>query len=196
MNKFCLKVSVIGTLLALSSAFSLAQECYDAPNLLTSSSKEFIVHDNDTVTHLETRIMWARCLAGVSSRIGGVCSEGEVALLNWQEALQYVQALNDSGGLAGYTDWRLPNAKELVSVIEYGCSKPAMNTHVFPNMSEVKVWSSTPSVNRTGETFLKSWYADYGDSDSGNGSDSGVVSFANASRQSQKYAVHLIRGAQ
>lgn len=196
MNKLFSNAPTIGLLMTLSSALSLAQECYDNPNLLTSSSKEFIVHNNDTVTHLESRIMWARCLVGISSGANSICSEGEVALLNWQEALQYVQTLNASGGLAGYTDWRLPNPKELASVIEYGCSKPSMNTQVFPNISEVKVWSSTPSVNRTGESLLKSWYADYGDSDTGNGSDSGVVSFANASRESQQYAVHLIRGAQ
>ena len=196
MNKLFLSTPALGLLLTTLSSFSLAQQCYDNPNLLTSSSKEFIVHNDGTATHLESRIMWKQCLGGLSSSASEECSEGEVALLNWQEALQYVQQLNAGGGFAGYTDWRLPNVKELTSVIEYGCSKPAMNLQVFPNMAEVKVWSSTPSVNRTGELYLKSWFADYGDPDAGNGSDSGVVSFANASRESQKYAVHLIRGAQ
>lgn len=196
MNKLLLSTPALGLLLTIFSSLSIAQQCYDNPNLLTSSSKEFIIHNNGTATHLESRIMWQQCLAGISTGAGGACSEGDLALLNWQEALQYVQQLNDDGGFAGYTDWRLPNAKELTSVIEYGCSKPAMNLQVFPNIAETKVWSSTPSVNQASGQFLKSWYADYGDSNSGAGSESGVVSFANANRESQKYAVHLIRGAQ
>ena len=201
MNK--LKINKLGLNSCLISCLSLgfssmpnAQECYDNPNLLTSSSKEFIAHNDGTVTHLQTRIMWKQCLAGINAGAGGACSEGELELLNWQQALQYVQELNASGGFAGYTDWRLPNAKELTSVIEYGCSKPAINLQMFPNMAGTRVWSSTPSISQNTALALKTWAADYGDPNAGSGSDSGVVTFANASRESQKYAVHLIRGAQ
>ncbi len=200
MNKLFSKLPVLGTVLAASSlilpSISLAQECYDNPNLITSSSKEFIAHNDGTVTHLQTRIMWQQCLAGMSAGAGGACSEGELELLNWQQALQYVEDLNDAGGFAGYTDWRLPNAKELTSVIEYGCSKPAMNLQIFPYMAGTRVWSSTPSVNQASATYLKTWVADYGDPNAGSGSDSGAVTFANANRETQAYAVHLIRGAQ
>ncbi|MCK7477912.1 MAG: DUF1566 domain-containing protein [Candidatus Moduliflexus flocculans] len=38
--------------------------------------------------------------------------------LNWQEALAWVQAKNAENYL-GHDDWRLPNAKELQSIVDY-----------------------------------------------------------------------------
>ncbi|WP_058485020.1 Lcl C-terminal domain-containing protein [Defluviitalea phaphyphila] len=35
--------------------------------------------------------------------------------MTWEEALAYAENLE----LAGYTDWRLPNAKELQSIVDY-----------------------------------------------------------------------------
>ena len=35
--------------------------------------------------------------------------------MNWQEALKYAENLN----YASYSDWRLPNAKELHSIVDY-----------------------------------------------------------------------------
>ncbi len=175
------------------SLSSLAQTCYEQPNLLSSSTKEFIIHDDGTASHLPTGLMWKRCIEGISSN--NSCNTGEVLTLNWEAALKHVAELN-TAGFAGYSDWRLPNPKELTSVIEYGCSKPAMNLSVFPNMLSIRVWSSTVSENIAIERYLKTWFADYGASEVGNGSGSGTVSFENANRESQTYAVHLVRGAQ
>ena len=38
--------------------------------------------------------------------------------MNWQEALAWVQARNAANYL-GHADWRLPNAKELQSIVDY-----------------------------------------------------------------------------
>ena len=38
--------------------------------------------------------------------------------MNWQDALVYVSTLNEQAYL-GYTDWRLPNVKELQSIVDY-----------------------------------------------------------------------------
>ena len=38
--------------------------------------------------------------------------------LNWEEALAWVEAQNDANYL-GYSDWRLPNVKELQSIVDY-----------------------------------------------------------------------------
>ena len=35
--------------------------------------------------------------------------------MNWEDALAYAEDLD----LAGYRDWRLPNAKELQSIVDY-----------------------------------------------------------------------------
>lgn len=57
-----------------------------------------------TITDRATGLMWTR--------------EDSGAGLNWKEALAYVQARNAANHL-GHSDWRLPNAKELHSLVDY-----------------------------------------------------------------------------
>jgi len=172
-------------------ASSVAQECFDESVYLTTPMKEFIVHDNGTVSHLETGLMWKQCLQGKS---GVQCDDGDALLVNWQGAFTELKAVNQQG-FAGYSDWRLPNTKELSSIIEFGCHDPALNIKAFPNMESVRVWSSTPVANlfaldSTKDLYSdhRSWFASY---------DEGEVTFLNhADRTSQQHAVHLVRGAQ
>lgn len=44
----------------------------------------------------------------------------------WDEAFTFVTSLNASA-FAGYTDWRLPNAKELQSIVNYENQDPAVS---------------------------------------------------------------------
>jgi len=39
--------------------------------------------------------------------------------------------------------WRLPNVKELQSIIETSCNVPAVNLDIFPSTDLVLYWSST-----------------------------------------------------
>ncbi|MDI6745356.1 MAG: DUF1566 domain-containing protein [Thermodesulfovibrionales bacterium] len=73
----------------------------------------------------------------------------------WQGALDYVKSLNKSGGVCGYTDWRLSNSSELESLFNAGykeqtcdgssCSDNAawLNTQGFTNVQTDGYWSST-----------------------------------------------------
>ncbi len=65
---------------------------------------EFVDNGDGTVTDAATGLMWQQADSG----------EG----LNWQEALDYAERLT----LAGHSDWRLPNAKELQSIVDYARS--------------------------------------------------------------------------
>ena len=93
-----------------------------------------------------TGLMWQRCLLGLS---GSSCQQGEAQLLNWPQAL----TLAGEDKSEGYSDWRLPNLKELASLVEYACTAPAMNETLFPNSGVLRpdtglmtfiVWSATP----------------------------------------------------
>jgi hypothetical protein len=44
--------------------------------------------------------------------------------MNWEEALDYCEGLD----LGGQTDWRLPNAKELQSIVDYDRSPDTTNS--------------------------------------------------------------------
>jgi hypothetical protein len=56
---------------------------------------------------------------------------------DWQGALQYCDRLE----LAGHTDWRLPNLRELRTIVEYGARVPAIDP-VFQAIPEV-YWTSS-----------------------------------------------------
>ena len=103
----------------------------------TTPTADFTDHGNGTVTHQPTGLMWKQCMEGLS---GAGCSSGAVSSLTWQQALQ----LADGHIFAGYSDWRLPNIKELRSIVERACSSPAVNLSVFPNDSGSIVWTGSP----------------------------------------------------
>jgi hypothetical protein len=59
---------------------------------------------------------------------GLMCSEADSgAGMNWEEALAWVQQKNEENYL-GYSDWRLPNAKELQSIVDYTRSPATTNS--------------------------------------------------------------------
>ena len=68
--------------------------------------------------------------------------------LTWQEALDYVSIMNREKAF-GYFDWRLPNRRELLSLISYQTRKPALpESHPFSNVFLGWYWTSTtPSIN-------------------------------------------------
>jgi hypothetical protein len=60
--------------------------------------------------------------------------------------------------LAGATDWRLPTAIELASIVDYTSNNPAIDTSVFPNVSGY-YWTATPSAAAP----TTSWAIDFDD---------------------------------
>jgi len=47
-------------------------------------------------------------------------------LFTWDEAFAFVAKLNEAE-FAGHTDWRMPNIKELISIVNYGARAPAVS---------------------------------------------------------------------
>ncbi|MEN8257470.1 MAG: DUF1566 domain-containing protein [Thermodesulfobacteriota bacterium] len=68
--------------------------------------------------------------------------------LNWQEALDYVSSMNMNESF-GFKDWRLPNRRELRSLMSYQTKKPALPAdHPFANVFLGWYWtSSTAAIN-------------------------------------------------
>ena len=53
-----------------------------------------------------------------------------------------VTAANSGSGIAGYTDWRIPNRRELESIVDIGCT-PVIDTTVFPSTPSTYHWTGT-----------------------------------------------------
>ena len=110
----------------------------------TAPSGRYTDNGDGTVTDAVTGLMWARCAEGLW---GAGCTSGEAAYPDWEGAL--LRAADAT--LAGHTDWRLPNRKELASLVEQRCYAPAINAALFPNTPYFTsgnldaFWSSTPS---------------------------------------------------
>jgi hypothetical protein len=68
---------------------------------------DFVDNGDGTITDNATGLMWSQADSGSG--------------LNWEQALAWVQAKNAENYL-GHDDWRLPNAKELQSIVDYSRS--------------------------------------------------------------------------
>jgi len=72
----------------------------------------------------------------------------------WPEALEAIRNLN-SDLYCGYRDWRLPNRRELRSLMDYQARKPALpDGHPFSNIFIHWYWSSTTAALHPGYA----WY--------------------------------------
>lgn len=66
--------------------------------------------------------------------------------LTWQESLDYISGMNKEKAF-GYSDWRLPNRRELRSLVSHQTKKPALpKGHPFTNIFLGWYWTSTTSM--------------------------------------------------
>lgn len=126
--------------LLLASANAQAVSCQNS--IPPSNPDEiYIVHGNGTVTDTRTGLMWKQCVEG---RSGADCSIGSPTPFTWATAL----TLTEDYSFAGHDDWRLPNIKELRSLVEECRTGPAINDTFFPvNGASLTVWSGSPDAN-------------------------------------------------
>ena len=101
----------------------------------------FVDNHDGTISDLATGLMWSKTDSGHG--------------LNWQGALAYAERLT----LAGHHDWRLPNAKELQSIVDYTRAPDAQNAAqrgpaldpIFKiSNDEAWFWSSTTHLEGPG----------------------------------------------
>lgn len=167
--------------LILASFSSEAQNCLSDSMTETTPDTQFVIHGDGTITDTSTALMWKQCLEGLS---GTQCLSGILNETDWAGALAIPQTLNNSGGFAGYADWRLPNVAELVSLVEEQCSSPAINESVFPNTVNKFTWSGSPDYYND----TASWSVDFNIGATG--------SITRQSTANINYPVRLVRSAQ
>ncbi|TAN64867.1 MAG: DUF1566 domain-containing protein [Methylobacter sp.] len=134
-----LKLSLYFCLL-IHAQVSVAQTCN--PHIIADApDSRYTVNADGTVLDNKTVLTWMRCSLGQTWH-NGVCT-GSAQPYNWPSALQSAE----SAVFAGKNDWRLPNLKELQSLVESRCYDPAINLTAFPNATGDSFWSSSPIAN-------------------------------------------------
>jgi len=156
----CRLLQVYGVFYAL-----IATLCWCTPALAAQTCKTTIVastptadftdNGDGTMTDSETGLMWKRCSEGFVWD-GAICT-GAAMSYTWQGGLEWVAQLNGINGFAGYADWRVPNVKELNSIVEERCDYPAVNLEVFPN-TWGWYWSSSPYVADVTKAWATNFY--------------------------------------
>jgi hypothetical protein len=127
------------------------------------TDQSFIDNGDETVSDNNTALMWQKQFIGED---------------DFEAALSYCENLT----LAGDNDWRLPNIKELVSIVDYTKHWPAIDTVYFPGTHSMTYWSSTTDSALPDEV----WHVDF---------DTGSIATRLKSSQGSKY-VRCVRSIQ
>lgn len=135
-----------------------------------------------TISDLATGLMWPQADNGSG--------------MDWEHALAYAQTQNNANYL-GHNDWRLPNTKELQSLVDYTRSPAATNaanvgpaidplfsctgiTNEAGNADYPYYWTSTSAKFNADGISCFAWYVAFGRAVDGNGDDlhgAGAVRF-------------------
>ena len=96
--------------------------------------------EDGSVIDTRTGLNWQACAYGQNYHSVEGCS-GAAQLLTWQQAASLVEVLNQLHG----DNWRIPNAKELLSLFDP--SSNAIAADILPHAPQANYWSSTPSAD-------------------------------------------------
>ncbi|MEI6577147.1 MAG: DUF1566 domain-containing protein [Bacteroidota bacterium] len=131
---------------------------------LTYGINNFVDNGDQTISDTNTGLMWSK--------------NDNWAALNWSDALTWVQTQNTTNYL-GYNDWRMPDVKELQSIVNYSNS-PDYNSLAA---IDVNYFVCSPIVNENGQAdfpyyWSSSTHAPY--NTTGNATEADYVAFGRA----------------
>ena len=103
--------------------------CVPKSYTVNGTIPEEIVVDNNK------GLQWQKTLSGIT--------------YTWDGAIAYCDDLTYSG----YSDWRLPNDRELESIVDAGYPAPSIDTDTFPGTPMAGFWSSSSRGDKTNDAW-------------------------------------------
>lgn len=159
---------------------SVYAECNTNIQSTTPTSRFVVSGDGASLQDTHTQLIWMRCSLGQQwNATLATCEETTQAA----DRYTFSEALEAAGSseFLGATDWRLPNKKELASIIDFKCAEPAANQNLFPATKSEAYWTSTPLVYASN---FSAWAISFS-----------TGSFTNGSL-TDRFAVRLVRDAE
>lgn len=121
-------------LIFLGSNYIYAQSCSSTIKSLGGANR-FIDNGNGTITDVLTLNVWDSCSVG-QTFTNGQCNGAPLNFDSWRDALVYSESVNGK---------RLPNIKELGSIVDRSCVEPSIDIQIFPDTPLAVYWTNTPS---------------------------------------------------
>ncbi len=140
----------------------------------TFAAKTYSDNGDGTVTDPTTGLTWMRCSMG-QTWDGTTCT-GTASTYTFDQA----NALTGTVTFAGQSDWRLPNIRELTTIVDVSVYDPAIDRQAFPAALGRYFWSGLPSTYYSSDA----WTVDFYDGD------------AASKFRASDLAVRLVRGGQ
>jgi len=132
------------------------QRCYEQAKNRFQAQNFSVCGSGDTIYDNQTGLMWSRCTLGKHWNAQTQSCEGDASTHNWKESLREVSKLNASAYLS-QQDWRLPNVKEMGSLVDLSCVSPAIDATAFPDTDNSEFWTSTVFEQYPG----RAWYYNF-----------------------------------
>ena len=117
-------------------------------------SNDLTDNGNGTISDNATGLMWQQDDSGTG--------------YNWSEALTYCETLSTGG----YDDWRLPNVKELQSVVDYGRSPDTTHSAAIDPL-----FNATQITNEAGNADYAAYWSSTTHANMNSGANSAYVNF-------------------
>lgn len=150
---------LIGFCLLLLPSLVIAQCNTNNANMsaITDHLKD---NKNGIISDPKTGLEWKKCSEGKTFDTFNNNCTGSDSFFSWEEALKRAQTVNEGsvGENLGYSAWRVPNIKELSSIVELSCYSPSINEIVFPATTSTYFWSSSPEATKSNNG---AWYVSF-----------------------------------
>jgi hypothetical protein len=139
-------------------------------DIRAGAALSFIDNGDGTITDNNTGLMWEK--KSLEGDVNTNLSHRD-RLYSWDEAFSvHIAGLNGGSGFAGYNDWRVPNVKELLTLINYEFVQPAVSpafntgcvadctvlTCSCTGLGTADHWSSTSSAFNPGDAWTVGFF--------------------------------------
>lgn len=141
-----MKLLTYSTLIAIFFAGgAIGQTCVETQTA-SHADGQFIDRKDGTLLDVTTNLLWSKCNVGETYNTTlDKCDGSATKFSTWKEALDATTDTNITT-IGEHTGFRLPNIKELTSIVDYRCSNPTINLDYFPTTMNDPYWTNTPDA--------------------------------------------------